>query len=114
MARSPLPVWNSDEAVGKEATPKSARISILESRMADSLPNSFLSGTSTPNKSKNFLGACLFKSAHCGGNSNTRSARCWGDGLESHDRWNKTCCQKGPVWNSGTIFSKPTLDRSRR
>jgi hypothetical protein len=41
---------------------------------------------SNPDKSKNFLGACLLKRAHSGGNSSTRSARCWGDGLESQDR----------------------------
>jgi hypothetical protein len=32
--------------------------------VADSLPKRFLSGNSNPDKSKNFLGACLFKSAH--------------------------------------------------
>ena len=68
LARSPLPGWNSDGTVGKQKIPTSARISILESRVADSLPKRFLSGNSNPDKSKNFLGACLFKSAHSGGN----------------------------------------------
>jgi hypothetical protein len=36
--------WDSDETIGKQKIATSARISILESRVADSLPKSFQFG----------------------------------------------------------------------